>query len=975
MQPRQPVGRSLKQPGQPAQLWQQLFSCGARGYGCEAKVTMAQGNTVLDTRSDVFNVSDNVWKVALGASGISIMGMSGYCSPASLENDLRICRENYANWWEKMFWPPDDWGDMTPDRDEWISGQSARWESAKNIKAFIAMAKPQGIKSITYGKHGTGGPEGWELTRKHPEWFYTDEQGHVVGSFNTWDLANWHDIKLHLDPEGRKQFASDWWGSMPDFRQKEPLEWGLKEMIESSKMLGWDGVRFDGHWTAGNDELSTQNMKRLKEALWAYDPHYVFGFNQSWSYGLQTSSTAGGMVGGYDHELRESLAGGGMYMQEAIGQWGYGSASLQRYTSWKDYATKELIAANGVRGLGGSYHFIYGSWNLNPTDRLYKFALGTADGIHPVYGDHLGMPGCPNWGRFLTRWSAFVWDLNLKPLSAPGTLDVRSARPIWWREWAKERVADAGTRHVIVHLINPPADDTIGKNNNLLAPPAVDVKVAAEVPPGQKLTRVFLLDPSSDAQAGPLETAVVEGWARVTVPKVTLWSMVVFEFSGTFPVPPSRPRFSEPVDLAKAEAGRKGAGKPLGFDPLKPAEAVGSSMKRWVFETNSGFNSVPARGIADPEAGDGMAQVRDTGEKSVYVGRTWMGPLPAGKYVAHLRIKLEDKANPPRRQHLQMRLLIHGIIDTNLDFGTPEANYPPERTFIMDNKYHDYDIAIECPKDGLAPCLIGGASTPDEGDQRFLLDRIVIDQVERYTDARQAETVKMEAPASLKPGGAPGLDILVVKGWTWDTYGLGSVLPALAGADRVVSLWSNTGEALNFPQKYEDLYKFDVVVLCNVGAFGLQYEGRKILKDFVEAGGGLVVLGSSYTLGQGNMAQTYFEDLLPVQVTDKRDVQQAAAPLPLKPGQGPLLDGVPIAAWKQAPVLYWRHVITPKAAANVALYADKEPVLITSQIGQGRVAVFTGTVLGDKQGADLPFWQWQGWPVILGNTVRWAGRQ
>ena len=439
------------------------FTCGAREYGCEAEVTVGEGGIVWDVRSDVFNVADDVWKVSLGASGISIMGMSGYCSPASLENDLRVCRETYSNWWEKMFWPPDDWGDMTPDREEWISGQSARWESAKNLRAFIALARPQGIKAITYGKHGTGGPEGWELTRKHPEWFYTDEQGHISGTFNTWDLANWHDIKLHVDREGRKRFSSDWWGSMPDFRQKEPLEWGIREMIESSKTFGWDGVRFDGHWTAGNDELSTANMKRLKEALWGYDPTYVFGFNQSWSYGLQTSSTAEGMVGGYAHELRESLAGGGMYMQEAINHWAYGPAGTQMYKSWKEYATKEVVAANGVRNLGGAYDFIYGSWGMNPVDRLYKFAMGTAAGIHPVYGDHINMPGCPNWGRFLTRWSAFVWDLNLKPLAAEGAVEVQSARPLWVKEWVKERVADATTRDVIVHLINPPGDDNIGR--------------------------------------------------------------------------------------------------------------------------------------------------------------------------------------------------------------------------------------------------------------------------------------------------------------------------------------------------------------------------------------------------------------------------------------------------------------------------------------------------------------------------------
>ena len=86
------------------------------------------------------------------------------------------------------------------------------------------------------------------------------------------------------------------------------------------------------------------------------------------------------------------------------------------------------------------------------------------------------------------------------------------------------------------------------------------------------------------------------------------------------------------------------------------------------------------------------------------------------------------------------------------------------------------------------------------------------------------------------------------------------------------------------------------------------------------------------------------------------------------------MAGVPAALWKQGPVLYWRHVIAPKLGSSVALYAGGEPVLVTGQVGQGRVAVFTGTALGDRKGTELPFWEWQGWPVILGDTVRWAGK-
>jgi uncharacterized membrane protein len=443
--------------------------------------------------------------------------------------------------------------------------------------------------------------------------------------------------------------------------------------------------------------------------------------------------------------------------------------------------------------------------------------------------------------------------------------------------------------------------------------------------------------------------------------------MVVVAFEGKFAVPAAKPRYTEAPDPKKVAEGRTGAGKALGFDPLRPDDHGAVKANQWNFETDSGYNSVPARGIADPDALNGVAQVREKGEKGVYVGRTWMGPLPAGKYVGHMRIKLEG----PGKQTLGMRLLIHGIIDKNINFATAEYKRTDEaHTLIADGKYHEYDIEFEAPKDGLAPCFIGGAGSDAPDENRFLFDRILIEQIERYTDAQLAQKNPMQPPAELTVGGEAGLDVLVVKGWTWDTYRLGEVLPMLASADRITERWSNTGEAINFPQKYEELFKYDVVVLCNVGAYGLQYEGRKVLKDFVEAGGGLVILGGSYTLGQGNMAGTYFEELLPVALGAARDVQRAVAPLPLKAGKGsPAFGALP---WAQTPALYWRHAVTAKPGAATPLLAGTETALVTSTVGKGRVAVFTLTALGDKIGAETPFWQWEGWPTVLGTTVTWA---
>jgi uncharacterized membrane protein len=321
-----------------------------------------------------------------------------------------------------------------------------------------------------------------------------------------------------------------------------------------------------------------------------------------------------------------------------------------------------------------------------------------------------------------------------------------------------------------------------------------------------------------------------------------------------------------------------------------------------------------------------------------------------------------------------MRLLIHGIFDKNYDFATAAMKRTDEaHTIIEDGKYHDYDIAFECPKDGLSPCFIAGTGTEQPDTTRLLMDRILIVQTERYTDAQLAEMNPLPIPDGLMVGGAPGLDVLVVKGWTWDTYKLDAVLPALTAADRITEIWAVTGEAASFPQKHEDLYKYDVVVLCNVGAYGLQFPGRKCLTDFVTAGGGLLVLGGLYTLGQGNMAGTGLAELLPVTLTDGREVQRAPQPLALKPGKG----GLSFAdlGYAPKPSVYWRHLVTVKPGASTPLLAGTEPFLVTWDAGKGRVAVVTGTALGDTVGTETPFWAWANWPTVLGKTITWAAGQ
>lgn len=68
---------------------------------------------------------------------------------------------------------------------------------------------------------------------------------------------------------------------------------------------------------------------------------------------------------------------------------------------------------------------------------------------------------------------------------------------------------------------------------------------------------------------------------------------------------------------------------------------------------------------------------------------------------------------------------------------------------------------------------------------------------------------------------------------------------------------------------------------------------------------------------------------------------------------------------------YWIHELRPKNG-TILLEADGRPLLIVGTHGEGRVAVFTGSPLGEPLAEQTPFWNWEQWPQLLHNIVEWS---
>ena len=199
--------------------------------------------------------------------------------------------------------------------------------------------------------------------------------------------------------------------------------------------------------------------------------------------------------------------------------------------------------------------------------------------------------------------------------------------------------------------------------------------------------------------------------------------------------------------------------------------------------------------------------------------------------------------------------------------------------------------------------------------------------------------------------------VLMIRGLWSDLYQCDTAFAMLGGV-RSVNVWHwPDGVSGTFPGTAEEFARYDLVILANVNGRSLRPDGRALLKRYVESGGAVLMLGGYYAFG-AEYHGTELAEIAPVDFMDHRD--WVASPTGAR--IAPVKDGA-------QPRVFWRHNVTPKPGARVVLTADGQPLLITGTFGKGRVAVFAGSVMGDSAAGQVPFWEWNQWPVVLAETM------
>ena len=161
-----------------------------------------------------------------------------------------------------------------------------------------------------------------------------------------------------------------------------------------------------------------------------------------------------------------------------------------------------------------------------------------------------------------------------------------------------------------------------------------------------------------------------------------------------------------------------------------------------------------------------------------------------------------------------------------------------------------------------------------------------------------------------------------------------------------------------------------VVVLGNTAAPHLGAARLARIKEFVAAGGGLVVLGGLNAFGIGRYAGTPLGDILPVTFDPNSRLDGIPEGVPLtRATSATWLPAVDVSA---QPLVFYLQNFAPKSNAVVQLMAGNRPVVVSGTYGNGRVVAIALTVSGEPPSGKLPFWEWTAWPNLLGQMIDWA---
>ncbi len=522
------------------------WKVGTREFGRElcAELLAADG-AVLDRKGEFFAVGSNnyrlgqcrlirPWTWDKGDTTLPGISPEDRWYGNHFEGSMPPIRRLYATVTEYFFWGPDDFGNLTPTIDEWYSGQAQYFITQADVHAVNDAAHANGIKTVTYGKKWMAVDglysklDGVELTRMHPEWAEWHFSGNPKWTFDLYRYAWTYDqVRTLITQQGRNDQAYCTGLVAVNGAESDCVRYGAEEIVRSAKKYGWDGVRFDDHWTldavfdgglnidgstterGGDYEKMTADNVRMSRAIWAkYNPDFLVGYNYALSYD-----------------------GWGIRQPEAyVETCKDGQFIMLEHSIWLDsWAWPKMMAVlamenHRVQRLGG----VPGEINPN-AGGLWSVAANFAGQGH--YYNVPNIPGIERYNAFMLRYGEVYYDPKTVDVPDPDPLvKVTPAEKVVYRDYLYQRTLDDKHRQLILGLINNPGTGTL-KDTRLPVPPVEQVTVTFTIPLGWKAGKVWYLDPDSPTPCVPITGKADGDKLTITIPKLVIWNTLVVELS------------------------------------------------------------------------------------------------------------------------------------------------------------------------------------------------------------------------------------------------------------------------------------------------------------------------------------------------------------------------------------------------------------------------------------------------------------
>jgi uncharacterized membrane protein len=217
--------------------------------------------------------------------------------------------------------------------------------------------------------------------------------------------------------------------------------------------------------------------------------------------------------------------------------------------------------------------------------------------------------------------------------------------------------------------------------------------------------------------------------------------------------------------------------------------------------------------------------------------------------------------------------------------------------------------------------------------------------------------------------------------------GAGWLKAALEAAGWEIVYQPSHVAARDFPATPAALGSFDCIILSDIGANTLLLHADTFvrskalpnrlhaIRDYVAAGGGLVMVGGYMTFqgieAKAQYAGTAIEDALPVTLSrfdDRVECPEGVAPVVGDAGH-PIVGDLG-GEW---PRLLGYNCVTPKPGADLVATVGGDPLIVAGGFGKGRSVAFTSDC--GPHWAPPPFVEWPGYGRLWAQIAAWAARR